>query len=73
MNMDILSGKKKPTGKRRLISIKPANRGKLRAETGTKKGAKIPLAKEEALKSEGTPAERKRANFAINARKWNKE
>jgi hypothetical protein len=52
------------------IKIKPQNKGKLRAETKTKKGDKVPLAREEKLLHSGTPAERKRANFAINARKW---
>jgi hypothetical protein len=52
------------------IHIKPSHEGRLRAVTGTKKGQKVPLAKEEALKAHGTPAEKKQANFAINARSW---
>jgi hypothetical protein len=54
-----------------MIEIKPSHRGRLRKATGTKKGAKVPLSKERALKAHGTPAEKKEANFAINAREWN--
>ncbi len=52
------------------IKIKPENEGKLHEETGTPPGKKIPLAKEEKAAHSSDPAERKRANFAINARKW---
>jgi hypothetical protein len=52
------------------IHIKKSHEGRLHAAAGVKQGEKIPLAKEEALKAHGTPAERKQANFAINARKW---
>lgn len=52
------------------IKINPANKGKLRAATGTKKGQKIPVSKLQDMKKNGTPAEKKRANFALNARKW---
>lgn len=52
------------------IHIKKSHEGRLRGATGTKEGAKVPLKKEESLKAHGTPAERKQANFAINARKW---
>jgi hypothetical protein len=54
------------------IKIKPENKGKLHEDTGTPMGEKIPLSDEESLKSSGTPAEKKRANFAINAKKWGK-
>ena len=54
------------------IAIKPSHEGRLHEATGTPKGEKVPLAKEEALKAHGTPAEKKQANFAINARGWNK-
>ena len=54
------------------IRIKAKNKGKLRAETGTKKGADIPMSKLMSMKKNGTPAEKKRANFAMNARKWGK-
>ena len=70
MNSDILSGKQKSKRKYSVIKIKPSHKGKLHKATGTKKGEKVPLAKEEALKAHGTPAEKKEANFAINARKW---
>lgn len=53
-----------------MIEIKPSHRGRLHKATGTKKGAKVPLAKEKALKAHGTPAEKKEAQFAINAREW---
>ena len=54
------------------IQINPANAGKLRATAGVKKGAKIPVAKLEQLKNSTNPTTRKRANFALNARKWGK-
>lgn len=73
MNPDILSGKKKADGKTRVIHIKSSHEGRLHSAAGVAKGKKIPLAKEEALKAHGTPAEKKEANFAINARKWNKK
>lgn len=52
------------------IHIKPSHEGKLHAALGVAQGKKIPLAKEEALKAHGSPAEKRQANFAINARKW---
>jgi len=52
------------------INIKPENKGLLHKETSTPMGKKIPLAKEEAAKHSKNPAERKRANFAINARSF---
>ena len=57
---------------KRKIVIKKANRGLLRKETKTAKGKKIPVATLKRLKRDGTPAERKRATFALNARKWKK-
>lgn len=53
------------------IAIKPKNVGKLRRFVGVKKGATIPVDTLETIKASGTPAERKRATFALNARKWN--
>jgi hypothetical protein len=53
-----------------MIAIKPSHRGRLHAATGTKKGAKVPLAKEKALKAHGTPAQKKMAIFALNSRGW---
>ena len=67
MNADILSGKK-PGKKTKVIHIKERNKGKLHAAAGVPQGKNIPLAKEEELKAHGTPAEKKEANFAINAR-----
>lgn len=58
--------------RRRRIYIKPANRGKLRKQTGTKKGKKIPVSTLRRLKKSKSAATRKRANFALNARKWKK-
>lgn len=54
------------------IRIKKANRGKLRKSTGTKKGKNIPVSKLQKLKRSKNPKTRKRANFALNARKWRK-
>lgn len=55
------------------IRIKKANRGKLRKSAGTKKGKKIPVSKLRAMKKSKNPKTRKRATFALNARKWNKK
>ena len=52
------------------IRIQPSHEGKLHEAAGVSKDKKIPVAKEEALKAHGTPAERKEATFALNARKW---
>lgn len=54
------------------INIKKSNRGKLRKSTGTKKGKKIPVAKLRSMKKSRNPKRRKRATFALNARKWKK-
>ena len=54
------------------IKINPANKGKLRATAGVKKGQKIPVSELEKLKNSKNPTTRKRANFALNARKWGK-
>lgn len=54
------------------IHIKKKNRGNLRAATKTKKGKNIPVSKLEKLKKSKNPKTRKRANFALNARKWKK-
>ncbi len=50
------------------IRINPANRGKLRKTTGTKKGQKVPIAKLKRLKRSKNPTTRKRATFALNVR-----
>ena len=54
------------------IHIKKKNRGKLRATAGTKKGQKIPVSKLRAMKKSKNPKTRRRATFALNARKWKK-
>ena len=47
-------------------------KGALRKQTGTKKGKKIPVSTLRRLKRSKNPTTRKRANFALNARKWRK-
>lgn len=59
-------GRKRKSG----IKIKKSKQGSLRRSTGTKKGKKIPVSKLRRLKKSGTPAQKKKANFALNARKW---
>lgn len=54
------------------IHIKPENRGKLRKAAGAAKGKNIPVSKLKSMKNSSDPKIRKRANFALNARKWNK-
>ena len=61
-----------PTARKSGIHIKKSNRGKLRKSTGTKKGQKIPASKLQQMKKSKNPKTRKRATFAMNARKWNK-
>ena len=58
--------------RRKPIKIKKSNKGKLRKAAGTKKGNKIPVSKLEQMKRSKNPKTRKRANFALNARKWKK-
>jgi oligoendopeptidase F len=58
------------TKKRSGIKIKKSNQGKLRSSTKTKKGSKIPVSKLRKLKKSKNPTTRKRATFALNARKW---
>jgi oligoendopeptidase F len=52
------------------IKIRKATRGKLRASTGTPKGKKIPVATLRRLAKSKSVKTRKRAQFALNARKW---
>jgi hypothetical protein len=54
------------------IKIKKANRGKLRKTAKVKKGKRIPASKLRKLKHSKNPKTRKRATFALNARKWKK-
>lgn len=59
--------------RRKGIHIKKKNRGKLRRSTGTKKGQKIPVSTLRRLAKSKNPKTRKRAQFALNARKWRKK
>jgi oligoendopeptidase F len=60
-----------PTARRKSgIHIKKSNRGKLRKTAGVKKGEKIPVSKLRKMKKSKNPTTRKRANFALNARRW---
>lgn len=54
------------------IKIKAANRGLLRKQTGTRKGAKIPVSTLQRLKRSSSATTRRRATFALNARRWSK-
>lgn len=54
------------------IKIKKKNRGKLRKTAGTKKGSKIPESTLRRLKKSKNPKTRRRATFALNARRWKK-
>ena len=47
-------------------------RGALHKELGVKKGAKIP-AKKLKIGKDDSPLEKKRKQFALNAKKWNKK
>lgn len=55
---------------KRKINIKKKNRGKLRKAAKVKKGQKIPLKVLKKLARSKNPKIRKRAQFALNARKW---
>lgn len=59
--------------RRKPIRIKKANRGKLRKSAGAKKGRKIPVSKLRQMKRSRNPKTRRRATFALNARKWGKK
>lgn len=56
--------------RKKPINIKKSNKGKLRKSAGTKKGKKIPVSKLRKMKNSRNPKTRKRATFALNARKW---
>lgn len=60
-----------PPGRAKGGKIGPIKKGALHKAMGIKQGQKIPLGKLEAEKKSSSPLMRKRANFAINARKWN--
>lgn len=52
------------------IHIKPAHYGRLHRALGVPTSQKIPDAKLEAAKHSASPAIRKEATFAVNARGW---
>lgn len=52
------------------IKINPANKGKLRAAAGVKKGQPIPVAKLQSMARSKNKTTRVRAQFALNARKF---
>ncbi len=54
------------------IHIKPSHKGRLHAALGVPQGHPIPAAKIAAAKNSASPAVRKEATFAQNARRWNK-
>ena len=58
--------------KKKPIRIKKSNKGKLRKSTGTKKGEKVPVSKLRKLAKSKNPKTRKRAQFALNAKRWGK-
>lgn len=53
-----------------MIKIKASHKGLLHKNLKVKKGNKIPVAKLESAKRSKNAAVRKRATFALNARKW---
>jgi len=53
------------------IDIKPSHKGLFHKDVGKKLGEKITSSDIEKGLHSKNPAERKRANFARNARKWN--
>ena len=52
------------------IKIKPSHKGLLHKSLGIKQGEKIKLSSLVKAKHSSSPAVRKRATFAMNARKW---
>jgi len=52
------------------IEIKPSHKGLFHRDVGKSPGAKITSADIAKGKASSDPAERKRATFAANARKW---
>jgi hypothetical protein len=52
------------------IHIKPSHQGLLHEDLGVKQGNKIPVASMQKAANSDNEALRKRAQFAINARKW---
>lgn len=59
--------------KKRKIYIKPKNRGKF-TKSAKKAGKSVQAHARDVMKSKkSTALQRKRANFAIQAKKWNKK
>ena len=56
--------------RRKPIRIKASNKGKLRSAAGVKKGQKIPVSKLRSMANSSNPTTKKRAQFALNARKF---
>jgi len=54
------------------INIKPSRKGLLHEKLGIPQGKKISLSKLAGAKQSKSPALRKEATFAMNARKWGK-
>ena len=54
------------------INIKPENKGKLHRALGVSVDKPIPISKIMKAKQSASPALRKEATFAKNARQWNK-
>jgi len=52
------------------IRINPAHRGRLHRTAGVPEGQKIPIYRLRQLAHSPDPATRRRAVFALNARKW---
>lgn len=52
------------------IHIKPSHKGRLHEKLGVPEGEKIPEAKIEKAKHSKSPALRREANFAENAKGW---
>jgi hypothetical protein len=55
------------------IHIKASHKGKLHQDLGVKKGKKLTMAQINKAKNSSSAAERKRAQFAINAKGWKKK
>ena len=53
-----------------MIKIKPSHKGLLHKKLGIAQGKKVPLSKLMAAKHSASPALRKEATFAENARHW---
>lgn len=53
--------------------IKPSHRGLLHKSLGVPQDDKISVAALQRAKNSDNPVTRKRANFAINARKWGRK